>query len=115
VAKSNRADQGTGRDILEREAARWQKDGVEAASYFFIHRLIYKQDATHSHYGYFTLLELKELSKSPVTTSIELTDTVKRDQPYLQINLNKLKIVVDLSQVMGIYVDDIIRVLSKHE
>lgn len=77
-ARSNQMEQGSGRDILAREAGRWQKDGVEAASYFFIHRLIYKQNKTRSHYGCFALLELQELSNTPLTASVGLIDTSRQ-------------------------------------
>ncbi len=77
-ARSNLEEVGTGRDILEREEQLWQKDGVEAASYFFIRRLIYKHEETHPHYGYFRLLRMKELSKSPLTANIELKDITRQ-------------------------------------
>ncbi len=74
-ARSNIEDAGTGRDILERETKRWQKDGVEAASYFFIRRIIYKHEETQPHYGFFNLLQLKELSNAPLTAHLRFIDT----------------------------------------
>lgn len=79
-AHSNIEDQVTGRDILERESSQWQKDGVEAATYFFIRRIIYKHEETQPHYGFFDLLQLKELSKQPLTAELKLIDTTRQKE-----------------------------------
>ncbi|MDZ7795088.1 MAG: DUF3536 domain-containing protein [Spirochaetia bacterium] len=78
TALSNHKSEGSGRDILEREAALAQTDGIEAASYFFIRRLIYRQEKSRSQYGYFALLDMQEISKSPLTANLHLIDTTRQ-------------------------------------
>jgi len=77
-ALSNQKSEASGRDILEREAHIAQTDGIEAASYFFIRRLIYRQEQPRSQYGYFTLLDMQEISKSPLTANLHLIDATRQ-------------------------------------
>ncbi|MFW5710567.1 MAG: DUF3536 domain-containing protein [Spirochaetia bacterium] len=101
-AHSNNEDEGTGRDILEREAHRWQKDGVEAASYFFIRRIIDTNEETQPHYGFFKLLQMIELSKEPSTAKLKLIDTT------LQKKISyELKAEHDLSGSLNISVKNL--------
>src|SRR6056297_35644 len=78
TAISNQKAEGSGRDILEREALLSQKDGIESATYFFIRQLIYRQEKPKSQYGYFALLDLQETSKTPLTAYLHLIDTTRR-------------------------------------
>jgi len=78
TALSNQKSEGSGQDILEREAHLGLSDGIEAASYFFIRRLIYRQEKPRSQYGYFTLLDMQEISKNPLTANLHLIDPTRQ-------------------------------------
>ncbi len=79
-AESNIETQGNGRDILDHENSLWEKDGIEAASYFFIRRLIYKQEETQPRYGYFLLKHIQEIQEGPLTAAISLIDTSRQQR-----------------------------------
>ena len=78
TALSNQKSEGSGRDILEREAQLGLSDGIEAASYFFIRRMIYRQEKPRSQYGYFALSDMQEISKNPLTANLHLIDTTRQ-------------------------------------